>query len=113
MKTAAIVFNSLEDETRLRILSLLLKVREICVCDFITVLQMPQSTVSRQLSILKKAGWLADRKEALWVYYSINSQLPPLQQSLLPVIHHFLSGSDITQSDLAKLPQRKCEKCCP
>jgi ArsR family transcriptional regulator, arsenate/arsenite/antimonite-responsive transcriptional repressor len=112
MKNLADTFNSLEDENRLRILALLLEVRELCVCDIIAVLQLPQSTVSRQLSTLKKAGWLTDRKEALWVYYSINSQLQPLQQSLLPVIHHFLRSSEVARSDLAALAKYNPEKCC-
>ena len=112
MKITAETFNSLEDENRLRILALLLEVRELCVCDIIAVLQMPQSTVSRQLSTLKKTGWLNDRKEALWVYYSISSHLPPLQQSLLPVIHYFLRGSEIARSDLATLTKHRHEKCC-
>ncbi len=112
MKTTAEIFNSLEDENRLRILVLLLEAKELCVCDIIAVLQMPQSTVSRQLSILKKAGWLSDRKEALWVYYSINCMLPPLQQSLLPVIHHFLRDGEIARSDQAKLTKHNHEKCC-
>jgi len=112
MKTTAEIFNSLEDENRLRILALLLETKELCVCDIIAVLQMPQSSVSRQLSILKKAGWLSDRKEALWVYYSISCQLPPLQQSLLPIIHHFLRDSQISRSDLATLAKHNHAKCC-
>jgi len=112
MKTTAEIFKSLEDQNRLRILALLLEVKELCVCDIIATLQIPQSTVSRQLSILKKAGWLSDRKEALWVYYSISCRPPPLLQSLLPIIHHFLRDSEIARSDLATLTKHTHEKCC-
>lgn len=112
MKTSAEIFRSLEDQNRLRILALLLEVPEICVCDFMVILEMPQSTVSRQLAILKKAGWLTDRKKGLWVHYSISNQLPPLQQSLLPTIHHFLRISPTAKTDLSRFTQLKNNQCC-
>nr|HXK57067.1 metalloregulator ArsR/SmtB family transcription factor [Gammaproteobacteria bacterium] len=56
MKVIARLFKALSDETRLRILCLLLE-GELCVCDIMAVLQLPQSTVSRHLAYLKNAGW--------------------------------------------------------
>ena len=112
MKTLAKIFQSLDEETRLRILALLLNEQELCVCDIMAVLQLPQSTASRHLSHLKKNGWLQDRREGLWVYYSIVKQLDPLQQTLLPILRHFLHDSPDAQADLLRLRSFSAKNCC-
>ena len=58
------------DETRLRILNLLL-VRECCVCEVMQVLNISQTRASRNLNLLYNAGFLKVRREGLWAYYSI------------------------------------------
>lgn len=55
-------FGSLSDPTRLRILRLLER-RELGVADLVTVLQLPQSTVSRHLKVLADHGWVKNRAE--------------------------------------------------
>jgi len=50
---------------------LLLRNRELCVCDFEGVLGISQSKASRHLRYLRNAGLLTDRKEGLWVYYQL------------------------------------------
>ena len=51
MKAPAKLFKALSDETRLRIFALL-NHGELCVCDLMEALQLPQSTVSRHLVLL-------------------------------------------------------------
>ena len=97
------IFQSLEEETRLRILALLMEAGELCVCDLIAVLQLPQSTVSRHLSHLKNAGWLQDRREGVWIHYSIVKQPGPLQQSLLPTLRYFLQQQELVKQDMENL----------
>jgi ArsR family transcriptional regulator, arsenate/arsenite/antimonite-responsive transcriptional repressor len=103
MENIALIFQSLDDETRLRVLALLLQEDELCVCDLVTVLQLPQSTVSRQLSLLKNAGWLKDRREGVWIYYSINRSLAPIQQFIIPVLRNFIPGTEVARKDLERL----------
>ncbi|HPX61813.1 MAG TPA: metalloregulator ArsR/SmtB family transcription factor [Deltaproteobacteria bacterium] len=112
MNELTCIFQSLSEEIRLRILALLLKEKELCVCDIIAALEIPQSTASRHLSNLKNCGWITDRKMGVWVHYSIPSQLPPLQQTLLPVLHHFMSNNGVVNSDLERLRQFVCSKGC-
>lgn len=50
---------------------LLLMKEELCVCDIISVLKLPQSTVSRHLAYLRKSGLVKDRRSGLWMYYSL------------------------------------------
>lgn len=62
------VFRALSDETRLRILNLL-RTGELCVCDLVFVLDVPQPTASRHLAYLRKVGLVTVRKEGVWCYY--------------------------------------------
>jgi ArsR family transcriptional regulator, arsenate/arsenite/antimonite-responsive transcriptional repressor len=103
MENIALMFQSLDDPTRLRIVALLLEEDELCVCDLVAVLQLPQSTVSRQLSLLKTAGWLKDRREGVWIYYSIHRTLAPIQQFIVPVLRNFLLATESAREDLARL----------
>lgn len=91
------------DETRLRILSLLLESGELCVCDLMAVLQLPQSTVSRHLSYLRNAGWVNDRRVGLWIHYSIRENRTPLQTALLPVLKSHISDSGAAAADRERL----------
>ena len=53
-----LVFRAFSDRTRLRILHLL-RGGELCVCDLVKVLDVPQPKASRHLAYLRRAG-LAD-----------------------------------------------------
>ncbi len=66
-------FKALGDETRQRMLGLLL-IREMCVCELITALNMTQPTTSHHLSILEDAGLVESRKEGRWVFYGITDK---------------------------------------
>lgn len=46
---------------------------ERCVCEITALVGADISTVSKHLSILKKAGIVADRKEGLMVYYRLKT----------------------------------------
>lgn len=67
---------ALADDTRLRLVMLMQRYGEICVCDFVAALQLPQPTVSRHLSVLRSAGLVADRRDSQWVYYRLAEKLP-------------------------------------
>lgn len=69
-------FDVLSDETRRRILSLILKEKELCVCELLYALETLQPKVSRHLAVMRESGVLAIRKEGTWVFYRIHPQLP-------------------------------------
>ena len=71
-----IFFDALADSTRRRILLLLLKADERCVCELYLALKQPQPTVSRHLAILREAKLVMARKEGTWAYYRLHPQLP-------------------------------------
>ena len=67
------IFKALAEESRLRILSLLLQ-NEMCVCEIEECLNMSQSNVSRHLTALKKCQILDSYKQAQWAYYKISDK---------------------------------------
>lgn len=73
MRDAIKAFKALSDETRLRILNLILE-RECCVCEVMQALQISQSKASRGLTALYDAGFLKQRKDGLWSLYSIDTE---------------------------------------
>jgi ArsR family transcriptional regulator len=94
MKNAARLFKALSDETRLRLLALLGQ-GELCVCDLMAILDLPQSTVSRHLAYLRHAGLVEDRRQGIWMFYSLIRNGAPLEQDLLALL----------EVRLAELPQ--------
>lgn len=102
MPDTVAMLRAIADQTRLRILTLLSQ-RELCVCQLVDVLGEGQSKVSRHLAHLRNAGLVIDRREGLWIYYSLSepqSQLQRLLGQWLPVV-----GSDFpaARQDLEKL----------
>lgn len=75
------VFSACADQTRLRIL-FLLAARELCVCELVEVLDMPQGKVSRHLAVLKRAGLVQSRREGTWIYYVLRRPATVLQRRL-------------------------------
>ncbi len=67
------LMKALSDETRIRILNVLLE-RECCVCEVMQALNISQTRASRNLSILCGAGLLKLRKDGLWSLYSIDNK---------------------------------------
>src|SRR5271157_4738150 len=98
---------ALSDETRLRILNLLLE-RECCVCEVMEVLDISQTRASRNLSMLYDAGFLKLRKEGLWAYYSIdNSALEDYLKLLLEAIEAGLTDNRAAIQDRDRLKEAR------
>jgi len=60
------------DETRLRILNILLEKEECCVCEIMQALDISQTRASRNLGILQDAGFLKARRQGAWMVYSVD-----------------------------------------
>lgn len=75
MENIAKIFKSLSDKTRIRILHLLLKAkRELCICEIMDSLRLAQYNISKHVKELKLAGFIKERKEGRFVFYSAISQ---------------------------------------
>ena len=71
MKSLERIFKALSDETRLKILGLVLRNGHLCVCEVERILQITQSKASRHLRYMRDAGLLEDSREGAIVNYGI------------------------------------------
>jgi ArsR family transcriptional regulator len=67
------IFKAMADETRLRILYLLME-REACVLEIKQAMRISQTRASRNLGILHDAGLLKARREGPLVFYSLDTK---------------------------------------
>ncbi len=81
---------SLADETRLKILWLLLQKEELCVCDIMGVLSITQSKASRHLRYLYHLGWVTDRREGVWMNYRLSVAPGSLKDKQLKLLGEIL-----------------------
>lgn len=72
-KARAEIAKALAHETRLEIIDILKEKGEKCVCELTEILEVSQSTVSKHLGVLKKAGIVESEKEGLNVTYSLQT----------------------------------------
>lgn len=85
-------FKVLADDARLQMLWLLLNHEELCVCDFVAVLEITQSKASRHLRTLFHAGVVTDRKDGLWSYYSLQAHGSDLTRPHLELLRTTLAA---------------------
>jgi len=110
MKTTAQIFKALGDETRLRIMALLLGGQELCVCDLMAALDLPQSSVSRHLSYLRNAGLVDDRRQGIWMYYTINKERTEHASILFDLLSVILFEQDQAEQDQLLLKKHLATK---
>lgn len=109
MRSLAEMFKALADETRLMMLVLLFNKKELCVCDFVGALDISQSKASRHLRSLVHAGFLADRRDAIWVHYRIAENLNDDHKAILNTLKKHLVAEH-TDDLLEKLEAWLCSK---
>ena len=103
MKHLAQTIKALSDPIRLRIILLLQAEGELCVCDLMAVLRLPQSTVSRHLAYLKRSCWVDIRREGVWMYYSLSRESCTICKELLQTLKQHASSLPEAIADRAKL----------
>ncbi len=94
---------ALSDETRLRILNILLE-RECCVCEVMQALDISQTRASRNLAALYEAGFLKLRKDGLWSLYSIDREgMKNYMSDLVHAVTKALEGNKVVDIDRERL----------
>ncbi|GAA5194076.1 metalloregulator ArsR/SmtB family transcription factor [Ferrimonas gelatinilytica] len=108
------LLKSLADETRLKILLLILLEKECCVCELTCALEESQPKISRHLARLRQEGVLQDRRAGQWVYYSLASLPPWLLATLEGILsqhQEFLAETEHRLATMGDRPQRQ-QQCC-
>jgi len=100
----ASAFRLLGDPRRLALLHLLTS-RERCVCEFEELLGWPQNLISHHLGILRRAGLVAARRDAQWVYYSL---VPDRFERVRRLIAELLGTGDLPPTARFGAAPRRC-----
>jgi len=98
-------FKALSDETRLRIIHILLEKNiPLCVCEFTDALEVPQYNISRHLKILKHAKLIKENKEGRWVYFRLSENEDAFTELIMEAIRKI--PKSILSKDLIEIDKR-------
>jgi ArsR family transcriptional regulator len=101
------LFKAFADRVRLRLLNLLAD-GEVCVCHLHEALDLPQSTVSRHLSYLRRRGLVVGRKDGLWVHYRLAKPADRLHVKLMGCFEACSDEIEALTRDRQRLGRRAC-----
>lgn len=101
---------ALADETRWRIVRLVMD-EALCVCELADILEMPQSSVSSHVQIIRKAGLLENEKCEKWTYFRIGKGYLPLLRAMAKALEDSCHPGDAEKA-ARRLSVRE-NSCCP
>ena len=103
MRDTIKAFKALSDETRLRILNLLM-IRDCCVCEVMQALDISQTRASRNLKILYDAGFLRLTRDGLWALYSLDREgMKVCLNTMQQAVSQALSSNKVALEDRERL----------
>ena len=85
------VFKGFADPTRIRILSVL-AAGELCVCDIVDILRLPQPAVSRHLAYLRRMGLVEATREWKFAHYRLAEPDHAVHQNLINCVRTCFRG---------------------
>ena len=91
LRSAANSYKGFADPVRLRILNLLVA-GELCVCDLVELLRLPQSTVSRHLRYLHRAGLVESTREWKYAHYRLARPVMAVHRTLINCVRTCFHG---------------------
>jgi ArsR family transcriptional regulator len=107
MRELVKIFKALSDGTRLRMMKLLQQ-RELCVYEIKQAMDISQTRASRNLGILKNACLISDRRDGLWVHYSINKdRANEYHGSVGSLLERWLENEQVVLEDRKRLAKAK------
>ena len=100
--TTADLLDVLADESRRRIL-VLLDAQDLCVCELVNALGLPQPTVSRHLMVMRDAGVVEQWKEGRYSFYRVDQRLPAWARQMLVALREGSVREALYRDDRRKL----------
>jgi ArsR family transcriptional regulator len=108
------LFKAFADPTRLRILNVLVA-GELCVCDIVDLLELPQPNVSRHLAALRHAGLVEVVRARQFAHYRLTTADHPVHRALLRCVRSCFKGieslDDERAAAAARARDRKADPC--
>ncbi len=107
MKSITRLLGALADPTRLRLMRLIYR-QELCVCELMEAVQLPQYKVSRHLLELRRLGLAEARRSSRWMHYRVSGKAMrnPTTQDLLKCLDVHLKDLPEAKRDDARLAAR-------
>ena len=102
MKQLLAITKALSDSNRARAV-MALSGGELCVCQFIELLGLAPSTVSKHMAVLHQAGLVETRKDGRWVYYRLPTRPDPVVRDALKWLAASLKADPQTAADAKRL----------
>jgi ArsR family transcriptional regulator len=97
-------FKGLADQSRLRIINLLLH-GELCGCDIKHVLNNSQPNISRHLTYLKNAGLVQDRRDGYRIFYRLTGPQKRSRKQLFQFLQSAFKDEEPMKRDIERLKQ--------
>lgn len=88
----------------------------MCVCELADILDMPQSSLSSHLQVIRRSGMLDSERCGKWVYYRLTRNYRPLLRSLTEFFEISPAGDKVLRADQQRALQRMSQRdagCCP
>jgi ArsR family transcriptional regulator len=115
------IFKALADETRFRIINLLLT-HDLCVGALAAHLNISKAAVSQHLQILRKAGLVRGEKRGYWTHYIVDkSAIRKIAEDLINrtkeapdfrIACHRSLPDEISTNDMERSGLAVCKDCC-
>lgn len=102
LESLASMFKALADPARLRILNLLVNHHELCNCHIEEITGYGNSKISRHFAYLKQSGLVQNRREGLWIHYSIKESNDIVKSMIFQILKNFKDYERIFSHDLEK-----------
>lgn len=115
MKNIVEFSRALADETRWRIIQLIFD-EPMCVCELADILNMPQSSVSSHVQVIRKSGMLESERCEKWVYYRLSAAHRPLLRTMGDFFEISSTRDKTLKTDAAAAVKRMAARdgsCCP
>ena len=108
------LFKALSDPTRLRIMYLLITAKaEICICELMDALGIPQYNISKHMKELKHAGIVKERREGRFVFYSLLECCDGFSKKIFEAVKAVENEKlcEDLKNLRKRLPRKTCKSC--
>jgi ArsR family transcriptional regulator len=99
------LFRGFADPTRLRILNVL-AAGELCVCDVVEILDLPQPGISRHLAYLRRCGLVDVTRDWKFAHYRLAETDHPVQANLIACVRSCFAGIERLDRERAAAQRR-------
>ena len=96
------IANALSDPNRVRLLVACLD-RERCVCQLVELIDLSNASISKHLSMLKRAGLLESRKAGRWVHYKTPAAPSAMVGDAIDFVRSHALNDEAILADVIKL----------